>query len=250
MDRTETYELIIQKADSLFRRFGMKTSVAAIAGELSMSPANIYKFFPSKRAIIEAVSERRMLVLRKQLLAVTKSRKPAFERIKDLMRCVVAYFEELIEKESDLLYLDLIKDMLQFELALREKKLVLYQGISRPFARATGPAHPGRRADRRNARPGPRGGLPGLAGLPVPGGRTASASGRSPTRAKRTPGTAASLPGPSPDLTARRPRWRKEASPAVFLTFPSFRNRTKVGSDDNDTRSFVAHRQEYHFFTK
>jgi len=121
MDRTETYELIIQKADSLFRRFGMKTSVAAIAGELAMSPANIYKFFPSKRAIIEAVSERRMLVLRKQLLAVTKSRKPAFERIKDLMRCVVAHFEELIERESDLLYLDLIKDMLQFELALREK---------------------------------------------------------------------------------------------------------------------------------
>ena len=70
MDRTETYELIIQKADSLFRRFGMKTSVAAIAGELSMSPANIYKFFPSKRAIIEAVSERRMAAAEPRLIAV------------------------------------------------------------------------------------------------------------------------------------------------------------------------------------
>jgi len=131
MDRTETYEAIIRQADTLFRRFGMKTSVAQIARELRMSPANIYKFFPSKRALIEAVGERRMLTLRKRMLAVTKSRKPAFERIKDLMGCVVDHFEELIEKESDLLYLDLIKDILQFELVLRETEWSFAQELQK-----------------------------------------------------------------------------------------------------------------------
>ena len=45
------------KADELFRQFGfLKTMVADIAAELGMSPANIYKFFSSKEAIIQAMN--------------------------------------------------------------------------------------------------------------------------------------------------------------------------------------------------
>ena len=53
LTRDETRERFMIKADELFRQFGFgKTTVADITRELGMSPANIYKFFPSKDAII------------------------------------------------------------------------------------------------------------------------------------------------------------------------------------------------------
>ena len=52
----ETRERIMEAAEALFRRMGFpKTAVADIAAELGMSPANIYRFFPSKNAIVEAI---------------------------------------------------------------------------------------------------------------------------------------------------------------------------------------------------
>jgi TetR/AcrR family transcriptional regulator, repressor of the ameABC operon len=122
MDRTQTYERIVEKADTLFRRFGyMKTPVADIARELNMSSANIYKFFPSKRAIIEAVGQRRHLDLRRQLIAATKTRRKAFQRIKDLVCCVVCHFETIIEDQSDLMYIEVMQDMLRFEIERRKE---------------------------------------------------------------------------------------------------------------------------------
>ncbi|RLP80023.1 TetR/AcrR family transcriptional regulator [Xanthobacter tagetidis] len=55
----ETRERIAQVAEELFRRMGFaKTAVADIAAELGMSPANVYRFFPSKTAIVEAICQK------------------------------------------------------------------------------------------------------------------------------------------------------------------------------------------------
>jgi Transcriptional regulator len=71
LTRDETRERIMIKADELFRQFGFgKTTVADIAAELGMSPANIYKFFSSKEAIIQASADR-------NLVALSRSRAPA-----------------------------------------------------------------------------------------------------------------------------------------------------------------------------
>ena len=44
-------------AERLFRSMGyQKTAVADIARELGMSPANVYRFYPSKSAINEAIA--------------------------------------------------------------------------------------------------------------------------------------------------------------------------------------------------
>jgi AcrR family transcriptional regulator len=52
----ETRERILVAAEELFRRIGYyKTTVADIAQALGMSSANIYRFFPSKNAINEAL---------------------------------------------------------------------------------------------------------------------------------------------------------------------------------------------------
>src|SRR3954451_6646117 len=50
---------ILETAEALFREIGyQKTTVADIAKTLKMSPANVYRFFDSKKAINEAVVER------------------------------------------------------------------------------------------------------------------------------------------------------------------------------------------------
>jgi AcrR family transcriptional regulator len=52
----ETRTRIMDVAEEHFRRVGYaKTAVADIAAELGMSPANVYRFFPSKGAINEAI---------------------------------------------------------------------------------------------------------------------------------------------------------------------------------------------------
>jgi AcrR family transcriptional regulator len=57
--RSDTRDRIVAAAQQLFRRFGhQKTTVMDIARALSMSPANVYRFFPSKGAINEAVCRR------------------------------------------------------------------------------------------------------------------------------------------------------------------------------------------------
>lgn len=58
----ETRERIVRVAEELFRRMGFaKTAVADIAAELGMSPANVYRFFPSKTAIVATICSRCLL---------------------------------------------------------------------------------------------------------------------------------------------------------------------------------------------
>lgn len=57
----QTRTRILDVAEEQFRRIGYgKTAVADIARELGMSPANVYRFFPSKGAINEAICRRIM----------------------------------------------------------------------------------------------------------------------------------------------------------------------------------------------
>ncbi|MEJ1158044.1 TetR/AcrR family transcriptional regulator [Prosthecomicrobium sp. N25] len=84
--RQDTRTRILDEAERLFRHYGYaKTTVADIARELGMSPANVYRFFPSKAAINEAIAER-MLAER-----VTESRRIArgpgtpTERMRELL---------------------------------------------------------------------------------------------------------------------------------------------------------------------
>lgn len=121
--RTETHDRILRKADELFAQFGAtKTPVADIARELHMSPANVYKFFPSKRALIEAVGAHRTLGLQSQLLAVTKTRKRAWERIEDLIRAVSDRFHNQIMEARDLLEIEIMRrqDKWQFVLEFQD----------------------------------------------------------------------------------------------------------------------------------
>ena len=71
----DTRARIMDTAEALFRRLGFaKTAVADIASELKMSPANVYRFFSSKNAIIEAICQRCLAELEDRAWAVARSR--------------------------------------------------------------------------------------------------------------------------------------------------------------------------------
>jgi AcrR family transcriptional regulator len=82
-------ERILDAAEALFRRMGYsKTTVADIAGALSMSGANIYRFFPSKGAINDALCRRMLAELHAMAEEVAgKAGKPS-ERLEDLIVAV------------------------------------------------------------------------------------------------------------------------------------------------------------------
>jgi len=76
-------ERILDEAERLFRHYGYtKTTVADIARELRMSPANIYRFFPFKAAIHEALAERMLAERELETLKIARLPASASDRLR------------------------------------------------------------------------------------------------------------------------------------------------------------------------
>jgi len=85
----ETRCRIMATAEKLFRTIGyQKTTVADIAKALKMSPANVYRFFDSKKAINEAVAERLMGEVEAAIEAIVARRAPAAERFREVVHVI------------------------------------------------------------------------------------------------------------------------------------------------------------------
>jgi TetR/AcrR family transcriptional regulator, repressor of the ameABC operon len=98
--REETRERIMVKADELFRQFGFgKTTVADIAEELAMSPANIYKFFSSKEAIIQASADRNLVALTEAVHRYVAASGAALERIEKVLLTVYRHTTDILRNE-------------------------------------------------------------------------------------------------------------------------------------------------------
>jgi AcrR family transcriptional regulator len=97
----DTRARIIETAEALFRRMGFaKTAVADIAAELGMSPANVYRFFPSKNAIVEAICQRCLSELDERMWAAARSRAPAAARMERLFVEIFAYHKDNLITEK------------------------------------------------------------------------------------------------------------------------------------------------------
>jgi AcrR family transcriptional regulator len=97
----DTRARIVEVAEVLFRRLGYaKTTVADIAAELDMSPANFYRFFPSKTAIVEAICRHCLKEVEDQAWIVARSKAPAAERLERLILEILAYHKENLVTEQ------------------------------------------------------------------------------------------------------------------------------------------------------
>src|SRR5215510_14638580 len=86
---TDVRERILVVAERLFREIGyQKTTVADIAKALQMSPANVYRFFDSKKSINAGVARRLMGEVEQASQAIATSRGSAAGRLRKLLTTV------------------------------------------------------------------------------------------------------------------------------------------------------------------
>ena len=85
----DTRERILVVAERLFREIGyQKTTVADIAKVLRMSPANVYRFFDSKKAIHEGVARTLMGGVEQAAEAIASGRGSATLRLRELITTI------------------------------------------------------------------------------------------------------------------------------------------------------------------
>ncbi|HLX17054.1 MAG TPA: TetR/AcrR family transcriptional regulator [Bradyrhizobium sp.] len=86
---SDTRERILEVAERLFREIGyQKTTVGDIAKLLRMSPANVYRFFDSKKAIHEGVARSLMGEVEVEAQRIADTPGPAVPRLRELLKTV------------------------------------------------------------------------------------------------------------------------------------------------------------------
>ena len=123
----DTRNRIVETAERYFRQIGyQKTTVADIAKALRMSPANIYRFFDSKKAINEAVAERLMREVEATIEAIARRKEPAAVRLREMILTM--------HHMSASLYTDDLRMYEMVERALTESWQVVHGHIERKSA--------------------------------------------------------------------------------------------------------------------
>ncbi|TPQ37428.1 TetR family transcriptional regulator [Bradyrhizobium guangdongense] len=85
----DTRERILEVAERLFRQIGyQKTTVGDIAKELRMSPANVYRFFESKKAIHQAVARALMGEVELEARRIVAKPGPVLDRFRELLTTI------------------------------------------------------------------------------------------------------------------------------------------------------------------
>jgi AcrR family transcriptional regulator len=88
-NETDTRMRILVTAERLFREIGyQKTTVADIAKVLRMSPANVYRFFDSKKSIHEGVARILMGEVETATETIAARSGPAAQRLRELMTTI------------------------------------------------------------------------------------------------------------------------------------------------------------------
>lgn len=94
-DGSESHREILAAAQRLFTTIGYrKTTVADIAAELGMSPANVYRFFDSKKSINEGVAELLLDGIVDELGSIVASNARPAERLADFLRTLARLSDE------------------------------------------------------------------------------------------------------------------------------------------------------------
>ncbi|MBR0837974.1 TetR/AcrR family transcriptional regulator [Bradyrhizobium manausense] len=85
----DTRDRILEVAERLFRQIGyQKTTVGDIAKELRMSPANVYRFFESKKAIHQAVARSLMGEVELEAQRIVARPGPVIPRFRELLTTI------------------------------------------------------------------------------------------------------------------------------------------------------------------
>lgn len=145
----DTRQTIVDTAERFFRDIGyQKTTVADIAKSLRMSPANVYRFFDSKKSINEAVLDRFKREQEEAIIAIAEQDRPAAERLRDILatsfRLNAARFagharmQEMVCAAMEQSWDAILAHIERFDVVLRR---VVADGVARGEFREIDPTH-------------------------------------------------------------------------------------------------------------
>ena len=90
-DETLTPERILEAAEEVLRRFGLaKTSVVDVARVLGVSHGSIYRHFPSKATLLDAVAEHWLAEKSVPLTTIANEDGPATERLRRWLNLLIS----------------------------------------------------------------------------------------------------------------------------------------------------------------
>jgi AcrR family transcriptional regulator len=98
-----TSERILEAAEDVLRRFGpAKATVVHVARALEVSHGSVYRHFPSKAALRDAVAERWLARISEPLEAVAREDGPATERLRRWLELLIASKRSRALEDSEL----------------------------------------------------------------------------------------------------------------------------------------------------
>ncbi len=94
---------ILSIATDHLRRFGpARTTVVAVAAEAGMTHANVYRYFPSKTALLEAVTTAWLRELDDALVATADAPDPADDKIERMVLEIARRYRDKLERDPRL----------------------------------------------------------------------------------------------------------------------------------------------------
>jgi AcrR family transcriptional regulator len=98
-----TSERILEAAEDVLRRFGpAKATVVDVARALEVSHGSVYRHFPSKAALRDAVAERWLARISEPLEVVAREDGPATERLRRWLELLIASKRSLALEDPEL----------------------------------------------------------------------------------------------------------------------------------------------------
>jgi AcrR family transcriptional regulator len=98
-----TRETILTTAETVLRRYGpAKTTVVDVARALDVSHGSVYRHFPSKAALRDAVTERWLARLSAPLEAAVRADRPAADRLREWVRALAATKQGIAREDPEL----------------------------------------------------------------------------------------------------------------------------------------------------
>jgi AcrR family transcriptional regulator len=102
-------DALLDIATEHVRRYGIeRTTVVAVARDAGMTHANVYRYFPSKEALVDAITAEWLKELEGVLQGVTDAPDPADDKLERLILAYARLWRDRIETEPNLAALDLV----------------------------------------------------------------------------------------------------------------------------------------------
>lgn len=94
---------ILGIAAAHIRKFGLRrTTVVAIAEEAGMSHSNVYRHFPSKDALVEAVTEHWLRPVESLIREIGDGPDPAYDKLERIAATIQSAYREKLESDANI----------------------------------------------------------------------------------------------------------------------------------------------------